>query len=394
MNKPICNVHVHTFNAQYMPDKFIGQFVGLFPKTITKILRNKYSGNALLQLLKRFNEDSKLGKYVAFLKVGIKESQYKIFYDLKTKEGYPSDTRFVVLPLNFTYMGAGALKIPYEHQLNDLIRVAVSARGKLLPFLCIDPRMGTAQENLNFVKRYVEEKGFMGLKIYPSLGFYPFDPKLELVYKYAEKHQLPIMTHCSSTGVFYNDNKNIPREFLTPKSFNPQTKNEFTGEDRVYEFEMPTKGILKKKDLAKFADNFLNPVNYTDVLQRFPKLKICFAHFGLDNDQHKSKKKDRMILSWHEDIKKLKSNPKYPNIYTDISYSSHFEDVRERFAGYMKDELLRHKILFGTDFFMTLQEVKDEREMLNKTIDSFGDDFEKIAADNVKGYLDSSFYNY
>lgn len=392
MNKPICNVHVHTFNAQYMPDKFIGQFIGLFPKTITKILKNKHSGNALLKLLRLFNEHSKLGKYVAFLKVGIKESQYKIFYDLQMKEGYPSGTRFVVLPLNFKYMGAGKLKISYEHQLNDLIRVAASSKGSLLPFLCIDPRMGTAEENLQFVKRYVEEKGFIGLKMYPALGFYPFDPRLELVYQYAEENQLPIMTHCSSTGIFYNDGKNIPHHFLQAKSFNPQTANAFDKTPRKYNFSMPTKGIFKKKDLAKFADNFLNPVNYTDVLERFPKLKICFAHFGLDNDQHQSKKKEILELSWHEDIKTLITS--YPNIYTDISYSSHFEDVRESFVGYMENPDLKHKILFGTDFFMTLQEVKDEQEMLNRTVNSFDEHFEKIASDNVKTYLESSFYNY
>ncbi len=389
MPKPICNVHVHVFNAQYVPDKFIGQFIGAFPKTITSILKSKWASRRLLKFLGRFNERSKLGKFVAFLKVGIKESQYQVFHGLANNEGYPAGTRFVVLPLNFQYMGAGKVTVPYEQQLNKLIEAKVSAPDTLLPFVFIDPRMGDAEYNLNFVKRYIEEKGFVGIKLYPSLGYYPYDPKLEQMYAYAEKNAIPIMTHCSSTGVFYNDAKNIPEAFLHPQSFNPQTTDELNGGERAYNFKMPVKGWRKKKNLALFADNFLNPVNYTDVLQEYPKLKICFAHFGLDNEQHEG----NITLNWHENILELMK--RYENVYTDISYSLHYEDVREQFKTYLDDAIIKDKILFGTDFFMTLQEeIESEQELLLKTMDSFGNHFEKIAGPNIENYLNSNFYKY
>lgn len=389
MSKPMCNVHVHTFNAQYVPDKFVGQFFAAFPRTVTKILKSKFWGNGLIKFLGLFNEKSKMGKIIAFLKIGMKTSQYKIFHDLRTDEGYPLNTRFVVLPLNFEFMGAGKVNIPYEQQLNKLVEVAASSNGACLPFVFIDPRMGTAEENRDFVKKYIELKGFVGIKLYPALGYYPFDPRLDLVYKYASENQIPIMTHCSTTGVFYNDSKHIPYDFLHPKSINRQEINElYPNKKRVYDFKIPTKGLFKKKNLDLFADNFLDPINYTDVLQKYKNLKICFAHFGLDNEQHEG----RMSVSWHIDIKTLMH--RYENVYTDISYSLHYKDISKQFKGYMNDAVLSKKILFGTDFFMTLQEVQYERELLIQTQNSFGDDFEVISRFNMAGYLNSTFFTY
>ncbi len=395
MSKPICNVHVHTFNAQYVPNNFVGQFFNIFPKLLTRILKGKRSGKALVAILNKLPRNAEMRKYVAFLKVGIKESQYKIFNDLRYQEGYPDGTRFAVLPLNFKYMGAGKVSVPYEQQLNELIRVAASSNGSLLPYVYIDPRMGTAEQNRDFVKKYIEEKGFVGIKLYPALGYYPYDERLELVYEYAAANDIPIMTHCSSTGVFYNDRKCIPGDFLDSTSFNPQTHDVIWRGERQYQYPFPpinpkTKKKYKKKLwMSRFADNFLDPVNYTDALEKWPNLKICFAHFGLDNDQYDKK----IELKWHEYIVELMR--KYDNVYTDISYSLHYETVREKFHDYMTDPVLSKKILYGTDFFMTLQEVPTEQDLFLKTQKTFGSiDFQKIAQINMEGYLGSGFYEY
>ena len=388
MTKPICNVHTHLFNAQYTPDNFIGLIVSFLSRQLTWAFKRRWTAKILIGILRLFGERSRIGKYVAFLMVGIKESQHKIFNDLRYNEGYPPGTRFVVLPLNFEHMGAGKVTVPYTQQLNDLIRVKATVGESLLPFVYIDPRMGTAEENRDFVKKYIELKGFAGIKLYPSLGYYPFDPCLELVYQYAADNGIPIMTHCSSTGIFYNDRNHIPDHFTSPDSFNRQEKDYFTKEDRSYQYQYPPDGVRKSKYLAKFTDHFLEPVNYTDALEQFPNLKICFAHFGLDNDQHHPANK----LPWHEQIVELMR--KYDNVFADISYSLHYKKDRERFVTYMKDERISKRILYGTDFFMTLQEVKCERELLERTRKSFGEDFYKIARDNMPAYLNSEFYSY
>ena len=49
---------------------------------------------------------------------------------------------------------------------------------------------------------------------------------------------------------------------------------------------------------------------------------------------------------------------------------------------------------FGTDFFMTNQEVKNEGILYNQAVSSFGTDFDKISIDNVKDFLDSTIYTY
>ncbi|MDH5366698.1 MAG: amidohydrolase family protein [Cyclobacteriaceae bacterium] len=384
MNKPICNVHIHTFNVQYVPERFVGK--------ITPRLQRHSNSFGLKRVLRLLSRTPWLRKYAAFLKVGLKASQHKIFHDLRENEGYPTGTRFVVLPINFKYMGAGNIDgLSYEQQLLDLTKVTASAKGTLLPFVFTDPRMGSAEENRDFVKMYIEEKGFKGIKLYPALGYYPYDPRLELVYKYAEKNNLPIMTHCSSTGVYYKDPDNIPVDFTNPETFNKQQIDPFTKKPRNYLFPFKPLRFRKKKYLEKYADNFLNPVNYTDVLERFKELKICFAHFGLDNDQYKGKIK----LPWHDNIKTLMK--KYKNVYTDISYSLHYEKVRNKFAGYMTDDEINNKILYGTDYFMTMQEqksAKTEGELFQKTQTAFGRNFLKIAQANIDNYLTSEFYEY
>ncbi|MBK9961224.1 MAG: hypothetical protein IPP06_07755 [Saprospiraceae bacterium] len=58
------------------------------------------------------------------------------------------------------------------------------------------------------VKEYIEINKLNGFKIYPALGYYPFDEELLLLWKYAADHQIPIMTHVIKGTVFYRDRKN------------------------------------------------------------------------------------------------------------------------------------------------------------------------------------------
>jgi len=266
----------------YVPDKFLGLYVPDFlAKRLTKALRRKWSAKIIVKLLEKFG-GPEYSKYAAFLKIGSKKTQHMVFNDLR-KSQYPEGTRFVVLPLNFRYMGAGKLKIGYRQQLDDLIGVKKRFPNTCLPFVFIDPRMGTSEQNYAFVKEYID-KGFVGIKLYPSLGYYPFDYRLEKVYKFAEENEIPIMTHCSTTGIYYKDSDNIPHEFTHPESFNKQSNSYFDpSKPRSYFYPYNT-AIRKKKRNDVFTDNFLQPENYIDVLKKFPSLKLCFAHFGLDNE--------------------------------------------------------------------------------------------------------------
>jgi len=380
--KPLCNIHVHTFNAFYVPDKFLGLYVpDWLAKILTKLLRRKAPAKVIVWALKKFGGPT-YSKFAAFLRIGIKNTQDMVFNDLR-KQGYPENARFVVLPLNFKHMGAGKVNMTYEQQLEGLMEVKRRFPNQCLPFVFIDPRMGTVRENKDFVEKYMA-KGFVGIKMYPSLGYYPFDERLEEVYAFAEKNEVPILTHCSTTGVYYKDEKHIPDEFLNPKSFNKLEKEYFNVDNpRSYKY-------VKNQKLDKFTDNFLRPEVYTDALTKFPKLKICFAHFGLDNEQA-NLPMEKWI--WFKQVIQLMRD--FENVYADISYSLHHKPFLDEFVKLTGgDELVQKKVLFGTDYFMTLQEAP-EKTLYHQAVSGFGDNmFEKIAVENVGRYLSSGFYRY
>jgi len=53
--------------------------------------------------------------------------------------------------------------------LEDLFELKLKYPSQCFPFVAIDPRSGTAIENRDFVKRYMD-RGFSGIKLYPALG--------------------------------------------------------------------------------------------------------------------------------------------------------------------------------------------------------------------------------
>ena len=88
----------------------------------------------------------------------------------------------------------------------------------LLPFVFVDPRRirehGKSFLNLNTndpkniklekcqIKDYIDG-GCAGIKIYPALGYYPFDVDLLALWLYCQQENIPITTHCSIGPVFY-----------------------------------------------------------------------------------------------------------------------------------------------------------------------------------------------
>lgn len=384
------NCHIHSFNGRYVPEYFLyGMAEGMSrkkSKIVGNLLRTPVIKHGVVFLLSKFGSESQK-RYTEFLKIGIMNTQDMVFEN--AVHFYPEGTRFVVLPVNFQFMGAGDLKISYEDQLDNLFEVKKRYPNTCQPFVFIDPRMGTAASNRDFVKKYIE-KGFRGIKMYPSLGYYPFDPRLELVYQYAEENNIPLMTHCSEGGIYYNA-KPVPEQ-LHAQSMNPQVhtilhENGTPPQKRNYNF---TEGTEPKI----FKNNFLDPENYVDMLKKFPRLKICFAHFGGDLNQLDRKVKDPKAWTWYDKIKQLILNPEFTNVYTDISYSLHEQKHVDLFKQDLQVPLLKDRILFGTDYFMTYQEgdITEDGLYLN-CLKWLGEkDFAVIAIENAKEYLGSGLY--
>lgn len=363
----IYNCHTHIFNIKCAPNGFYG-----FP---SNWLAKPFLSATVARLLKFIvpSERDGLERLGNFLMIGREKSQRTIF-EKDLSPIYPNNTRFVVLTLDMDFMVKGKAIKNYLTQIAEIVELKKIYPYEVLPFLCVDPRRGNANELLKFVKHHIENLGFIGIKLYPSLGFYPFDPNLYKVYEYASVHQIPIMTHCSTGGIFYR--KELTSAHLTPNNIN---------ESSIYTHNYTSDKDKKRK---VFKNHFLHPRNYEEVLAKFKDLKICFAHFGIGDEQAKKGKN----FEWYEKIKELLKNSQYPNLYTDISYTLAYDNILGKIIQDIKNSEIQHKVLFGTDFYMTIQEKKEDklvsdfRNRLDKGL------FSQISYTNSINYLNSDFF--
>jgi len=191
------------------------------------------------------------------------------------------------------------------------------------------------------VKWCIEKHGFTGIKLYPPLGYYPFDERLRLIYAYAQERKIPVLTHCSGGPVYYRG------PLTEAMRVHPLTRQRVAG---------GTRGA-RMKTLA-------DPDNYRYVLDEFPELVLCLAHFGgadeweafltkpWNPDEPEKKSWFAKILDWLRE-------GKYPNLYADIAYTA----FRPEFYSLLKLVLLhpqaRERVLFGTDFYMVAREASE-----------------------------------
>lgn len=334
----IVNCHTHLFTLDQVPVNFI---------TGQRLLgASQGSRYKLAQMLRRvipWSDTDVLDRLATFLVNGNFKSQQEVFDRLCLF--YPSDTRFAVHSVDFEYMGAGHSPEEFIRQLDGLAEIKQRSPEKIYPFIGIDPRR---PQVFDLFRRYLEEKDFCGIKLYTSMGFFPFDERLYPIYEYAEKYQVPIMTHCSASGPVYGRNIPSKAERIHPK----------TGDKMEY------------KGKKTFADHYSDPENYHYVLEDFPLLKICFAHFGGDTQclkYYKSNDPNEISNNWFVKVHDLIKI--YRNTYADISYSSANSDLLVLFnallqkpSGSVEGDLdtkidgkyvTRNKILFGSDFYMS-----------------------------------------
>ena len=80
---------------------------------------------------------------------------------------------------------------------------------------------------------------------------------------------------------------------------------------------------------------------------------------------------------------------KYPNLYTDISYTaSYFPKVHDLLSVLLTDTAVRAKVLFGSDFYMAEQEKIGERQLAITLRAALGEAvFWQIANANPRKFL-------
>lgn len=88
---------------------------------------------------------------------------------------------------------------PNPEALEEGRRQFAESGGRLRPVATVDPTAGS-DEVAAVVARWEEEPGLAGIKLYPGYRpFYPHDRRLDPVYEYAHRQQLPVLIHQGDT---------------------------------------------------------------------------------------------------------------------------------------------------------------------------------------------------
>jgi predicted TIM-barrel fold metal-dependent hydrolase len=340
----IHNVHVHLFTIDYIPRYF------LHSKIPVSIVKNKSVAKWAYRLFR-----NTINRYSAFFYSGLKQTQAEIFEELQSY--YPEKTKFVPLTVDFDYMEAGPCAMSFKKQLEDMAKLKKNFPENIFPFIGVDPRR---KDIFELVRHYIENEEFSGIKIYPALGFFPFDERLYPVYEYAQKHELPITAHCI-----------------------PKNKNHYRGKisGKMIQQAKSIEGVAGKIETENydFAQYFNHPNSWKKVLEIFPKLKINLAHFGGDEEWNKyldnPARKVGNPENWYALIRNLMKDERFPNVYADISFTVYDQRLYPVLKNLVKDTRTQDFVLFGSDFYMLQKDYRERR---------FGLD--------VRGYLDDEDY--
>ena len=199
-------------------------------------------------------------------------------------------------------------RVLYERQLRETQEAMLQRPGRIFPFVGVNTRRKTHR---TILERAIGEMGFVGVKLYPSLGF-PIADSDEMadVIDFCADNDLPVMMHCNHGGF--------------------------------------------AKDVASVA--FCDPEHWVDHLARRPETKICFAHFGGIEGLYGTTAED---TDWTNHIVQLMGE--FDNVYADISFhvdvmGAKQQKIRDKYfaklKGFLAQQPVADRILFGTDMWL------------------------------------------
>jgi predicted TIM-barrel fold metal-dependent hydrolase len=125
---------------------------------------------------------------------------------------------------------------------------------------------------------------------------------------------------------------------------------------------------------------------------------LCLAHFGGAEEwvKHlKGRAQEDEEEAWVRTIYQMIASGKYPNLYTDISYTVFTPKVQGLYVDlvdYLKvllsHPLVRKRVLFGSDYYMVERESISEKEASLLLRSRLGEDlYKQIAYTNPREFL-------
>jgi predicted TIM-barrel fold metal-dependent hydrolase len=251
----------------------------------------------------------------------------------------------------------------YNSQVEDTITAATNNPWRVISLYHFEPRRYKGDCNEAF--QYIMSKNttasiaqtprlFIGIKLYPNLGYKPQDirlPSLATMYDKCLAEDIPILAHTSPQGAFTHDRP------LYLEHDNPLLT------DPTLEGLSLIKGTTNRA-LFYFMQRYSSPQAWEPVLQAHQKLRLCLAHFGGSDQRPGSKQPlsgwekpiDSNGSDWDQNVwnqKIISLMQTYPNLYTDLACMDASTFQENMGKAIIKWPDLRKRIMFGTDWYMT-----------------------------------------
>ena len=231
-------------------------------------------------------------------------------------------------------------RLNFRRQIRGTQDAVLAYPGRVLPFIAVNPRR---EDHYELMRHAVLEDGFLGVKLYPSLGYQLDTAEIRRVLEFCRDHDAPITIHTSATG--------------------------FTADATTAQY--------------------CHPRHWESLLEPNDTLRVCFAHCGgwggLCGQVHDH-------VAWAEKIFELMD--RYDGVYADISYHvDPMKSLPDQEAYF--DALTRmidaggrgDRILFGTDSWLLRLSV-DDALYWGYFQDHLGEDrFRKVARDAPAKFL-------
>jgi predicted TIM-barrel fold metal-dependent hydrolase len=238
---------------------------------------------------------------------------------------YPEADLFVPLMMDMTYWLDDPIETTFPVQIDLLKRMVIQFEGRVHPFVAFDPererrfQAGTIDQGAaDLVKHAIENCGFLGVKLYPPLGYSPVGRSpskpqhgqayrriLWELYDYCAQNEVPVTTHCTDGGA----------------------------------------------EAHAGSGALADPEGWKTVLADFPQLRLNLAHMG--NDKACVDEENQ----WTQTIAEMMDS--YESVYADTGHHCLVENayVRPRFLDKLEqlfDAYPRapQRLMFGTDWHL------------------------------------------
>jgi len=247
-------------------------------------------------------------------------------------------------------------KTKFANQVAGMKQLALDQRGRLHPLVAFCPkRQLDGGTSLDLGKKAILEDGFVGVKVYPPMGYQPigngdfqggqaaWDGALDELFKFCLDEDVPVMAHCTTHGAQGGPGLG------------------------VHSHVKHWKRLLEQPGFAN--------------------LRLNLAHFGSDAVDQVDEAGN--VDDWTEQAAELMS--RFPNVYADIGAQSvahgapHLDKYVEKIRRIkLKFPVIEDRVMMGTDWHTIIREPK-HKDYISRYKDIFRKVFGEGALPKLMG---------